>query len=732
MQIAKNEQWISIVLYAGSMLLLLEWISPLDEVTNTGFTSTFVMYIVLCFILSATLLPFWIVSPIKLIGLLFVLHQLFFEPAFLSRDWFALFWGELQLNLSYLLAMEWVALTSFFRTFLFLILLWMLSYLLYYWFAVRKKPFSFILFTFVYLTVLDTFTTFDASTAIIRAFIIGVAIMGVAYLQHLLEKENMRMPAMRAMVMWIAPLLLVIGFSTIIGYASPKFDPIWPDPVPFIQSTAEGSGFGDGPGVGVQKIGYGENDERLGGGFVQDDTTVFYAQSNKSQYWKVETKDTYTGKGWVRSQDGQFDQTNGSLEVLHTYPEVVNLEEGSAEVQFVEPGLLNKLVYTYGASRVNSANGELGTGVNVVTGEVLSTVNGQDSLPDQYEIDIQRPLFPVNDMKEVTNVDNADMEQYLQLPDDLPDRVVRLAEEITSEHGNRYDQAKAIEDFFSNNGYLYETQDVAVPGQDEDYVDQFLFETQAGYCDNFSTSMVVMLRAVDIPARWVKGFTEGERLMGENLFEGSQPEFEVTNNNAHSWVEVYFPNVGWVPFEPTVGFDNQSTFRYGDTDDDNTSSEEDLELDQPETEMPELDEGAEQEDESGAAAAGWSISKPMKYTLIGGSAVLLGLIIWLLIKKRLRILSKWKGKKLEQSADTDTFTEGYQFLLQALAQKGLMLKQGQTLREFAVDVDRWFGHGNMSQLTAYYERAIYREESIKENHSEVYQLWNRLVNDILA
>ncbi len=321
-----------------------------------------------------------------------------------------------------LLTADWVSLTPFFRTLLFLILLWMLSYLLYYWFAVRKKPFSFILFTFVYLTVLDTFTTFDASTAIIRAFVIGVGIMGVAYLQHLLEKENMRMPAMKTLMMWIAPLLLVIGFSTVVGYAAPKFDPIWPDPVPFIQSTAEGSGFGDGPGAGVQKIGYGENDERLGGGFVQDDTTVFYAEAPGTQYWKVETKDTYTGKGWVRSQEGQFERTEGTLQELQPYSDLVELNEDYASIQFEDPGLLDKLVYTYGAEAVTYVQDSMNFDVNAITGEVIPVVNGETALPDAYRIDLQRPSFPVEDMRSVTEAGEAD-DQYLQLPEGLPDEL---------------------------------------------------------------------------------------------------------------------------------------------------------------------------------------------------------------------------------------------------------------------------------------------------------------------
>ena len=67
--------------------------------------------------------------------------------------------------------------------------------------------------------------------------------------------------------------------------------------------------------------------------------------------------------------------------------------------------------------------------------------------------------------------------------------------------------------------------------------------------------MVVLLRAAGIPARWAKGYTEGER----TIYQG-ESVYKVTNNNAHSWVEVYFSGIGWVPFEPTKGFSGNADF----------------------------------------------------------------------------------------------------------------------------------------------------------------------------
>ena len=71
--------------------------------------------------------------------------------------------------------------------------------------------------------------------------------------------------------------------------------------------------------------------------------------------------------------------------------------------------------------------------------------------------------------------------------------------------------------------------------------------------------MIVLLRSAGIPARWVKGYTEGTL---DNTLVGAEGEdvYKIANDNAHSWVEVYFPGYGWIPFEPTKGFTNPYNF----------------------------------------------------------------------------------------------------------------------------------------------------------------------------
>jgi transglutaminase-like putative cysteine protease len=123
----------------------------------------------------------------------------------------------------------------------------------------------------------------------------------------------------------------------------------------------------------------------------------------------------------------------------------------------------------------------------------------------------------------------------------LDRRIPALAEEITANASTRYDAAAAIESWLSDR--LTYSLDVSDRGS-ADPLASFLFEGMAGHCEYFATAMVVLTREADIPSRFVAGYLRGEKgQFGERYI--------VRQSDAHSWVEVYFPDFGWVPFDPT-------------------------------------------------------------------------------------------------------------------------------------------------------------------------------------
>jgi hypothetical protein len=129
---------------------------------------------------------------------------------------------------------------------------------------------------------------------------------------------------------------------------------------------------------------------------------------------------------------------------------------------------------------------------------------------------------------------------YLQRPR-LDPRIAPLARKITAAASSNYLRAREIEQYLQKNfGYTLE-----LPGMREpDPLAHFLFERKKGHCEYFASSMTMMLRILGIPARVVNGFRGGE-------YNDLTSSYIVREKDAHSWVEAYFPEYGWVTFDPT-------------------------------------------------------------------------------------------------------------------------------------------------------------------------------------
>ena len=138
----------------------------------------------------------------------------------------------------------------------------------------------------------------------------------------------------------------------------------------------------------------------------------------------------------------------------------------------------------------------------------------------------------------------------------LEQLVQPLAKELTAKYPNQLEKVQAIERYFREN-FTYSMARQRLVRQDStpatayDQINFFLFqnEDKSGYCTLFASSMVSMLRSLDIPARVASGYYATPHMIDLNEFG-----CDLIDSNYHSWVEVYFDGIGWVTFEPTPGF----------------------------------------------------------------------------------------------------------------------------------------------------------------------------------
>ncbi|MCU1617008.1 MAG: Transglutaminase-like enzyme predicted cysteine protease [Frankiales bacterium] len=152
-----------------------------------------------------------------------------------------------------------------------------------------------------------------------------------------------------------------------------------------------------------------------------------------------------------------------------------------------------------------------------------------------------QPSIPLLESSPALTAASPVLRRYTQLPE-LDPSIGQLVGSLTDAAATPYDKVVAIESYFTDsaNGFSYSLS--TAPGTSSDNLVNFL-TNKRGYCEQFAGAMAVLVRAAGIPARVALGYTPGSRQT-----DGSRI---VTSHDAHAWVEVYFSDLGWVPFDPT-------------------------------------------------------------------------------------------------------------------------------------------------------------------------------------
>ena len=253
----------------------------------------------------------------------------------------------------------------------------------------------------------------------------------------------------------------------------------------------------------------------------------FTVTADRATYWHAAAFDRYTGEGWVRSgesvaYDGPLDPPDaGTTTVEQTFRVESPVRLMPAAWKPVE------------------VRGSPPEGVRVTSdGGLVPTAPFREG--ETYTVRSEVPDVDAGRLRAAgTDYPPGVGERYLQLPESTPERIARRAREVTDGAATPYDAARAVGRWLqANKGYSLEVERPA-----GDVVDGFLFGMDRGYCVYFATAMAVLLRSVGVPARFANGYTPGEPVAGDR--------FVVRGFDSHAWTEVYFPGVGWVPFDPT-------------------------------------------------------------------------------------------------------------------------------------------------------------------------------------
>ncbi len=271
---------------------------------------------------------------------------------------------------------------------------------------------------------------------------------------------------------------------------------------------------------------------RLGQAPNLGDRVIMTVEAPEGHFWRAVTYDFYTGAGWRTTESDKADKIALPTTDRETFQATFDIIVPHSNILFAanEPQKVDVPYQFYtGADKsystsLHALNRSQAAGTYTVTSLV--------SVADKQTLRKVAPTYS-----------DYLKSKYLQLPSTLPQRVKTLAHQIMDNIPNAYDRAEALESFLRSPPFSYSPQVKPTP-PGKDPVDYFLFDLKQDFCEYFASAMVVMLREEGIPARLVEGFTTG-------TYDSASNAWVVKEQDAHAWVEAYFPGYGWIEFEPT-------------------------------------------------------------------------------------------------------------------------------------------------------------------------------------
>lgn len=309
--------------------------------------------------------------------------------------------------------------------------------------------------------------------------------------------------------------VMILASTAVSAVPGGNTTPLFPDTGPTVQSNLAAAG----------------DRQAIHGSLRLSPKVRFVVEAEEPAYWRVATYDRFTGQGWLRT--GTNAPVNGPLEAPPGPRETLYQQIIAKQRLDVLPAAA-KPVRVTGVNAEVTEHGSLVPVGALETNESYGVVSSvSTATPEQLRTAGMDYPARLSDT-------------YFELPSSTPDRVAALTDNITAGTESVYAAAKAIEQWLQ----LNKQYSLTVNRPTGNIADAFLFEMNQGYCVYYATTMVTMLRTQGIPARYVVGYTPGQRV--------AEDTWVVRGLDAHAWVEVYFPEYGWVKFDPTPSAPRQA------------------------------------------------------------------------------------------------------------------------------------------------------------------------------
>ena len=316
------------------------------------------------------------------------------------------------------------------------------------------------------------------------------------------------------------------------------------------------------------------------GRLVENSTStrvVMEVESNLPSYWRGKAFDVYTGRGWrqsdtIRTASWSLNPPTGDRTLYHG--EITEAEVASAGIK-PDPELERDQVRQIFHLQSNLPGIVFTAYQPIELSMPVPALKIDDTFtlyaPPAADSMVAGQVYEVTSLKHFAQGDElrahdynlADLSveepdfylRYTQLPTAASansqlsgfdfSRVRAKAYEVTAGMDTVYDRVDALINWLDKN-YSYSLNPPAAVAPEKDAVDYFLFDwgPRRGHCEYFSSSLAVLCRSIGIPARVVTGYATGTYNLLKN-------RYIVQERHAHAWVEVFWPDMGWVEFDPT-------------------------------------------------------------------------------------------------------------------------------------------------------------------------------------